>query len=89
MRHLKSYEALNQESIEVGDYFLFKKHEYSRYYDDMICKVTKIRSHYNEIEYETIDGKWDCADLETDSIEYWSKDKEDLEEIIAAKKYNL
>lgn len=87
----KLFENINEGEPQEGDYILHRNRRLGNLYDVLnvtIGKIIKLRKVYNEAEvlYDKPIGKM-MTDL--DNIEYWSKDREDLEAFIAAKKYNL
>ena len=84
MRYLKTFESINDDDIQVGDYILLDKS-----HGHKIGRVEVVRAHYNEVNamFDPPTNFW--YGIMMSSIEYWSKNKEDLEAILDAEKYNL
>jgi len=106
MKHIKTFEKLNQKKPQVGDYVICQDEE-----DDLISfmnnnigKIIDI-SHNDkipfDIEYENIPSniqnyfgfnnniKNNNRVMSREEILYWSKNKEDLKQIILQRKYNI
>ena len=96
----KLYEEINQNEPEEGDYVICS--EYEKDIKDFIENNVGQYVHYEvgarypyDIEYNIPDNiikiyfENNCRRFSFDEIKYWSKDKDELESFLAAKKYNL
>ena len=85
------FENINEDIPQEGDYILHKNRRIGDLYDILaitIGKIIKIRKVYNEAQV-IFDVPIGLMFIDLDKIEYWSKDRENLEALLAAKKYNL
>jgi len=99
MKYLKTFEKINKP--KVGDYVICeivdKYYKDSDFVNSNIGEIVEInidRFQNNRlpvtVSYKDYQGKIiDSINFEFDEIKYWSKDKSELEHIIASKKYNL
>ena len=101
----KFYEAVNQGEPEVGDYIIANIDDFGGNIEKIINNNIGILINIVEeidVTSEPFCVKYPGADFgESDNFErdnwwfsesdlvYWSKNKEELEEILATKKYNL
>ena len=101
----KLYEAINQNKPEKGDYVVcefpsdsFFDTELFKYINiDKIGRIVNITDAFelHLIEYEDLPKKYSTDShigqryISDEHIKYWSKSKEELEEFLATKKYNL
>jgi hypothetical protein len=91
MKHIKTYEELNIDEPQVGDYILVEDNFLSSYIKDflennigIIKNITPTNIY--QCKYPNNDGNWR---LNKSQIKYWSKNRESLEDILATNKYNL
>jgi hypothetical protein len=105
MKHLKTYEENTFQDLRLGDYVLCKIEmknvdryfdiNYLKFIEDNIGKVVLINENggYVRIEYDkNVPGNDMIVNytfLDINNIKYYSKNREDLEEILSAKRYNL
>lgn len=104
MKHIKIYEKY-KEKPEVGDYILTNyffigmnrswAYEYKEFIHNNIGQIKKIEKtitvKYTNIPQNILrffDGN-NAIQINYSDIIYFSKNKEDIEEILTAKKYNL
>jgi len=101
----KIYESINDGEPDIGDYVIIETNdeEYKHYSNKYIGKIIEIERNKNptpnfpntkrdifRILFEDFDTRRsDREIIWRYEIKYWSKNKEDLEPLIAAKKYNL
>jgi hypothetical protein len=102
MKYLKLFEKANVDEPQIGDYVICSATEDV---DDelknfLLTAIGQIRNknhrgiydysvYFENIPQHVIDNWDNPIDFQKSEIENWSKNKEDLEYIIAAKKYNL
>ena len=99
----KIYESINEGEPEIGDYVIIETNddEFKHYSNKYIGKIIEIEKNINpnpnfpntkrdifRVLFKDFDNKkremiWRYE------IKYWSKNKEELETLIAAKKYNI
>jgi len=73
---------------EIGDYVVVNYNKKSKIGELLGKSIGQITDHTNYKLYRVKYGTTDWM-VNRNEIEYFSKNKEDLEPIIAAKKYNL
>ena len=103
MKILRFNESLNVGTPEVGDYVIaindlyVKDSKYDIYINNTIGKIYSLNDNYpNDIdrylvEYENFPG-WKYHESNQSRyllIKYWSKNKEELESILQANKFNI
>jgi hypothetical protein len=101
MKYIKRFESI-KEDVKVGDYVIFKEisREYSPEYLNFLCNnigvIKKIRKKFTrgikiDVEFDKpFNTKYnDSGYFFTDEIEFISSNKEELQWILDAKKYNL
>lgn len=90
MKHIKSFESINQ-NIEIGDWVVLKPDAENsfgyEYFLNNACKV--IKRHMNSDIYLKIEYNNKSAWWEKEDIEYVSNNKEEAESYLNSKKYNL
>lgn len=86
----KLFENINEGEVQVGDYILHKSRRDEGLYDILTTTIGQVLSinGYREARVR-FDSPINIMFIDLDRIEYWSKNREDLEAILAAKKYNL
>jgi len=87
----KLFENINDGEPQDGDYILYKSRRGEGLYDVLaitIGKILKIRKVYNEAQV-IFDVPIGLMFIDLDKIEFWSKNREDLEALLASKKYNV
>jgi len=104
MNHLKLYEEINDESSEpkVGDYVITKymsaddDHEANLFVTKNIGQLYKIEKDKYTVKYENIPSMlhyYTSADsflnFKRRDIQKWSENKQDLETILLANKFNI
>ena len=105
MKHVKTFETYNINNIEIGNYVIMKSKlgwdEYDTFIDNNIGIVYNISNLINYevgVRYANVPNKSDIKEyfseygyrlFQTSQIEYMSNNKEELETILQAKKYNL
>ena len=104
MKHIKTYEELKIGVPQAGDYVIaeipthiakFYDIDYVNFIQDNIgiIIVVNTKEHYVGIEYEqTVPGNnlnVNYTYLNIKLVKYLSKNKEDLETILASNKYNI
>ena len=92
MIHVKTYEELNIDEPQVGDYVLVKLDWLKNNTLQVIVENTP-GFIYNISSENIYECKYPNDErtfrFNREQIEYWSKNKEDVESTIKAKKYNL
>jgi hypothetical protein len=99
MKHIKLFEEINQNTPEVDDYVIcsgehFEGSALQPLIKDNIGKLIRIEQVKNNADLYYIlyeENKYFKDDIQfwREEILYWSKEKEELEHILDAKKYNL
>ena len=102
MRHIKNFESVNQDKPEIDDYVICNivggDTEIDDYINSNIGKYIEFvrdnmtfpcRIQYDEMSYELEEYAGKILNVDLDEIKYWSKNKEELEYLVASKKYNL
>jgi len=104
MKHIKEFENLNNNELGINDYVICKEtgslNEFLSLNIGQVIQVDKYDRTLYVIEYknvpEFLSYRFLCPikdkflrNMYKYEIKYWSKDREDLEAIIEAKKYNL
>lgn len=105
MKHVKTYEELNIGKPEIGDYVICQDLEYEEedgerdFLLNIVGKIENIKKDPNHGLLYSVDlGEskealviWGdtIQDFNIKEIKYWSKDRDDLETIVQANKYNL
>lgn len=103
--NFKIFETINEGDPKIGDYVLLKydkfKNDMTNFLNDHIGKIIFIDEKLYRIEYydvpDTINYRFHyyktnnsyTKTIEKRYISYWSKNREELEELLAAEKYNL
>ena len=98
----KTYESINEDEPELGDYVICKEsHEHEivvqNFLSQNIGKIVEMNKGYKYIvKYKNIPNDTKkyfiyqgTRGMDRNEIKYWSKDKEELESILNANKYNL
>jgi len=99
----KMFESINMGKPEVGDYVIYQDSTKVKEIQDFVNSEIGIITHkFKSVVNRDYDVKYDnipisisfCfpknnREMKLDEIEYWSKDKTELEAILASKKYNL
>jgi len=105
MKHIKEYENINNNGIEIGDYVICEN-IYSVPYKLLesflksnIGRIVKFNYNRYFIAYDDIPEECNdhfiiyhnlkVMDVFRNEIKYWSKSKKDLEIILQSNKYNL
>ena len=89
----KIFEALNEGKPEIGDYVICNGKNI--FLKNNITKIKEIRQSNNSGDKEyhlRADDKREFSIAQINMknyIEYWSKNREDLESILQSKKYNI
>ena len=81
MKYLRTYESLSKPP-KVGDYVLIDYKTLSN--KNIIGQIDDISSNYYYIQFVDEYSKYTLNDLE-----FWSDNKEDLEILVNAKRYNV
>lgn len=99
MKYIKKYEQFGELNIgepEYGDYVILEISKNAiAFYDSPwinseIAQLIKIINKFNTTYYQMYFDKYDKKyDVTLKSIKYWSKNKEELEVMLSANKYNL
>ena len=93
MKHIKTFEILNNWIPDNGDYVICGgnntwDNKFSKFISNNIGILKNHLSNQYRIDYDYIDpDTMYLTNLE--DIKYWSNDKKELEEILLAKKFNL
>jgi len=105
MKHLKAYEDMNTGEPEIGDYVIINTERYlkqplSDFINNNIGKIRWKEGGSIDVKYFNIPKEIKRYFNDNPVVDYirkfpvsrvthWSKNKEELEEILTAKKYNL
>ena len=103
MKYIKKFEEINQGSPQEGDYVICISNNktYDRFFRNRIGKIIKInidlKYSYYDITFDNIPNMLytriingdRVIGLKIDSIKYFSKDKEELEQILITNKFNI
>ena len=90
--NFKLYESFNEGKPEIGDYIILypRNNTVMMSFVDKIGKISDIFITSDKIlKYSADFDENRLFNIELDRIDYWSKNKKELEEILDAKKYNL
>ena len=89
MKYLKEFE-LYKDNPQIGDYiiaeFVDPTTKAAKELETKIGQIVEIERFFYKTKY---DYTYKLHPLKREQIKYFSKNKEDLEEILNAKKYNL
>jgi hypothetical protein len=86
--NFKIFESLNRQ-LKIGDYVVTGKDMYATY-QNFTIKAFDIGQLYNITPpYYWFNFNGNKISLKPEEILYWSENKEELETIIAANKYNI
>lgn len=90
IKNFKEYESLNR-LLKVGDYIILKEDIQKKYRDEDIVKSILITK--TDIG-KFLGGNWFLFNglkiyIDMNDIKYWSENKEELEQYLTTKKYNL
>jgi len=103
MKHLNEYKRIDYSDFykcKVGDYVIVKSRiggyapEYLDFASNRIGEIIGINLEKKTI-WVQFDSPWnngnknDTNNFKASQVEFWSKDKEDLEGILVGRKYNL
>lgn len=83
--NLHNLYAFTSDAPKNGDYVIL----FPYMFKDKIGQISRIRTHYNEIDVDFGGDIGKIFGMSIDSIKYWSENKEELETLLQAKKYNL
>lgn len=92
----KIFESIN-ELPKVGDYVLIKRSNVGSlsidFFDNNIGQISRIEEDFYYVNFEKSPIKsieyYKNRRYSINEFKYWSSDKEELEEFLAAKKFNL
>ena len=103
MKYIKKFESLDEPKI--GDYVACEEelgiNELCDFINNTVGKIFKIENSYynyavkfdnipqNLNEFFTDFGYKDCRGFNSNEILFWSENKEDVEEYLMTKKYNI
>jgi len=94
MKYIKSYENITPNPIQLNNYIILIDDVFNGRYKDKIAQIVRINSvkdsEYYDVKYpsEILSGYLRITSGTT-KIKHWSKDKKDLETLLAQNKYNL
>lgn len=100
MKFIKTFEEINTlvSKVEVGDYvimYTFDKGYLSKFFSENIGRVEVEQYHNISVRYDTTPKGYEeefsdnCRWFPISMLRFSSKNKEDLEVLLASKKYNL
>ncbi len=89
---VRKFELDDIVNIKAGDYILAKSRRAEGLYDILaitIGKILRVRNVYGELDIEFDQPIGRMFGFPIENIKYWSPNREDLEMILVANKYNL
>jgi len=105
MKHLKTFETLNQNEPQIGDYVICQElnaiEEINLFLGNNIGKIVFVgeRKMFFCVQYTNIPRNisdrfgygsiTNARNMRRDEIKYWSDNKENLETLLSTNKYNL
>jgi hypothetical protein len=94
IKNFKLFENIDEGEPKKGDWVIIDTSHLNIYpdhneneYKDKIGKIIRIRKHYDEIDID-FDGR-KLHGFSLSKISHWSENREDLETLLDANKYNL